>query len=138
MKVTLFRQDDMHFVAQGDSGQQISLDGSAAEGGRSRGIRPMETVLAALGGCSAIDVMSILKKSRQTVTDCTIDITAERGDEVPAVFRNIHIHYRIVGAGLTEKMVARAISLSADKYCSVSRMLECTAKITHSHEIISP
>lgn len=137
MKVTLSRQNDMHFIARGDSGQPISLDGSAAEG-RRRGARPMEAVLAALGGCSAIDVISILKKSRQTVTDCTIDITAERGDEVPAVFRNIHIHYRISGVGLEHKTVARAISLSADKYCSVSKMLECTAEITHSHEIISP
>ena len=138
MKVTLQRNDGVHFTATTESGHNIELDGSEAVGGRERGARPMETVLAGLGGCTAIDVMSTLGKSRQEVIDCVIDIDAERADSIPAVFTRIHLHYTLVGNGLDPKKVARAVSLSAEKYCSVTRMLEKTAVITHDFEIHSP
>lgn len=136
MKVKLQRNASVHFTATTESGHSIELDGSEAVGGEEKGARPMETVLAGLGGCSAIDVMSTLGKSRQDVADCVIDIEAERADSIPAVFTRIHMHYTLVGSDLDPRKVARAISLSAEKYCSVTRMLEKTAVITHDFEIL--
>ncbi len=112
------------------------MDGSAEVGGQNLGARPMEVVLAGLGGCSAIDVMSILKKSRQHASHCEIEITANRADTLPAVFTRIHLLYRISGQQLDQKKVQRAISLSMDKYCSVTRMLEKTAAMSFGVEII--
>ena len=136
MNVKLQRNTGVHFTATTESGHSIELDGSEAVGGQDKGARPMETVLAGLGGCSAIDVMSTLSKSRQDVADCVIDIEAERADSIPAVFTRIHMHYTLVGSNLDSRKVARAVSLSADKYCSVTRMLEKTAVITHDFEIL--
>jgi len=138
MKVTLRRNTGVHFTATTESGHAIELDGSEPVGGQEKGARPMETVLAGLGGCTAIDVMSTLGKSRQDVADCVIDIDAERADSIPAVFTRIHMHYTLVGNDLDPKKVARAVSLSAEKYCSVTRMLEKTAVITHDFEIQKP
>ena len=136
MKVTLRRAEGINFIATTESGHEISMDGSAAVGGADLGARPMETVLAGLGGCSAIDVISILTKSRQEVGRCEIDIEAERADGIPAVFTRIHVHYRVHGPDLDDRKVARAISLSMEKYCSVTRMLAKTAEISSSYEII--
>ena len=96
----------------------------------------MEMLLMGLGGCSSLDVMSILQKSRQDVTDCRAEIEAERADEVPAVFTRIHLHFVVTGHKLKDNLVKRAVSLSAEKYCSASIMLEkAGVAITHSHEI---
>jgi putative redox protein len=96
----------------------------------------MEMLLMGLGGCSAFDVMSMLKKSRQQVVDCRAELKAERADAVPAVFTSIHLHFVVTGTALKESQVARAVSLSAEKYCSASIMLEAAGvDITHSHEV---
>ena len=112
------------------------MDGAPEFGGRNRGIRPMEAVLIGLGGCTAFDVISILKKSRQQVTDCVAELEAERADTAPKVFTRIHVHFVVSGTRLDPKKVARAIELSANKYCSATAMLGKTAEITHDFEII--
>ncbi len=112
------------------------MDGAAEVGGRNQGARPMEVVLAGLGGCSAIDVMLILNKSRQEVSNCEIVITAERADTLPKVFTKIHLFYRVSGKQLDSRKVERAISLSMEKYCSVTKMLEKTAAMSFASEII--
>lgn len=116
-------------------GHKVVMDGPAEGGGRGLGARPMEMLLLGMGGCTSYDVVSILKKARQEVTGCNVDIKAERADAIPAVFTNIHIHFIVSGVGLTEKQVERAINLSAEKYCSASIMLGKTAKISHSFEL---
>ncbi len=136
MIVTLKQLEGVNFIATTESGHEISIDGSDQVGGQNRGARPMEIVLAGLGGCSSIDVMSILKKSRVDVADCKIEINAERADAVPSVFSKIHVHYIFSGNQLDQKKVSRAVSLSMEKYCSVTRMLEKTADITYDFEII--
>lgn len=128
--------DHMSFVGESGSGHSVVMDGSPDHGGRNLGLRPMEMVLLGMGGCTAFDVILMLQKSRQDVTDCEVELDAERADEVPQVFTRINVHFKVSGNGLSDKHVARAVSLSAEKYCSASRMLEKTAKITHSYEII--
>lgn len=128
--------DHMTFVAESGSGHSVVIDGSPEHGGRNLGVRPMEMVLMGLGGCTAFDVMLMLQKSRQLVTDCEIELSAERADEIPAVFTAINVHFKVYGHDLSEKQVARAVSLSSEKYCSVSKMLEETAEITVTHEIL--
>ncbi len=125
------------FVAQSGSGHTVVMDGPADGGGQNLGIRPMEMLLLGTGGCSAYDVVHILKRSRQPVTDCEVKLEAERADTVPAVFTKIHMHFIIKGkAALKSSQVERAVKLSAEKYCSASIMLSKVAEITHSHEII--
>jgi putative redox protein len=136
MKVQVKRNNAVHFTAVTESGHRVEMDGSAEIGGRDNGARPMEVVLAGLGGCSAIDVMTILEKSRQAVSNCEIEINAERADTIPRVFTKIHLFYRVTGNQLETKKVARAISLSMEKYCSVTRMLEKSAMITSDFEIV--
>jgi putative redox protein len=126
----------MSFVGESGSGHSIVMDASPDDGGRNLGVRPMETVLLGLGGCTAIDVMLILQKARQQVEDCSVEISAERAAEVPKVFTKIHLHYRVKGRDLSAKHVERAINLSAEKYCSVTKMLEKTARITHDFELL--
>jgi putative redox protein len=126
----------MTFVAESGSGHSVVMDGSPEHGGRNLGARPMEMLLMGLGGCSAFDVILMLQKSRQSVTDCEIELGAERADAIPAVFTDINMHFKVYGHDLSEKQVARAVSLSAEKYCSASAMLEKTAKITVTHEIL--
>jgi len=126
--------DHMSFVAESGSGHSIVLDGSPDHGGRNLGIRPMESVLIGLGACSAFDVVLMLKKARQNVSDCEVLLEAERADAVPAVFTRVEMVYLVSGTGLSEKQVNRAVSLSAEKYCSVSKMLEQSVEITHRVE----
>lgn len=136
MKATIDWTGDASFKATSGSGHSVQLDGPPDHGGRDLGPRPMEMVLMGLGGCSSFDVMSILQKSRQDVTDCRCELDAERADAVPSVFTRIHLHFIVTGRGLKENLVKRAVSLSAEKYCSASIMLEKGGvKITHDYEI---
>ncbi|NRB38993.1 MAG: OsmC family protein [Pseudomonadales bacterium] len=137
MKATVKWLDNAMFVGESGSGHSVVMDGPESAGGRNMGIRPMEMLLLGMGGCSTFDVMSILKKSRQVVQDCKVEIEAERADAVPAVFTAIHLKFTVTGTKLKEKQVERAVALSAEKYCSASIMLEnAGVKITHSYEII--
>ncbi|MEK7704374.1 MAG: OsmC family protein [Myxococcota bacterium] len=127
----------MTFVAESESGHALVMDGSPEVGGRNLGMRPMEMVLLGMAGCTAFDVVTILKRGRHAVTDCSIEVTAERAEEHPKVFTRIHVQYTVSGRGLAEAAVARAVKLSAETYCSASAMLGKTATITHSHEIVA-
>lgn len=124
------------FVAESDSGHAVVMDGPSEVGGRNLGMRPMEMLLLGMGGCTAVDVVSILEKARQQVTDCVVELSAERADQVPRVFTRIHVRYLVSGRDLKEHHVKRAIQLSAEKYCSASIMLGKTAEITHDYQII--
>ncbi|HEX5637166.1 MAG TPA: OsmC family protein, partial [Gammaproteobacteria bacterium] len=128
--------DHMTFVGESESGHTVVMDGAPEVGGRNLAARPMEMVLMGMGGCTAFDVVMILQRARQPVTDCILELTAERADEVPKVFTKIHVHYIVKGKGLSEKQVEKAVSLSAEKYCSVSIMLGKSAVITHDFEIV--
>ncbi|PID60276.1 MAG: peroxiredoxin [Gammaproteobacteria bacterium] len=136
MKARVKWLDHMSFVGESESGHSVVMDSSPDSGGRNLGTRPMEMVLLGLGGCSAIDVRLILQKSRQHVTDIEVELDAERADDVPAVFTGIRIHYRVKGRSLDERRVGRAVSLSSEKYCSVSRMLEASVKLDFTWEIV--
>ena len=127
----------MSFVGESGSGHSVVMDGAAEAGGRNLGVRPMEMLLLGLGGCTAFDVVSILRKSRAQMVDCEVELEAERAEDVPKVFTRIHVHFIVSGKNLDEKKVARAVSLSADKYCSASRMLAKTAEISHDFEVIN-
>jgi putative redox protein len=136
MKTRIRWKQNVAFEAETDSGHKLLMDGSPEVGGQNLGARPMETVLAGTGACSAIDVILILKKARQQVTDCYVDVEAERATTDPKVFTRIHFHFVVTGKGLDPTKVARAISLSADVYCSASAMLAKTANITHDFELV--
>ena len=136
MKTRVKWLDNMSFVGESGSGHSIVMDGPPEFGGRNLGVRPMEMLLLGLGGCASFDVVSMLKKSKQDLVDCEVEITAERADEEPKVFTKIHLHFVISGNDLSDKRVARAIELSAEKYCSASIMLGKTAAVTHDYEII--
>ena len=123
------------FIGHTGSGHNVVMDGPPEGGGRNLGPRPMEMLLLGMGACTAYDVVSILKKSRQSVADCRVEVSAERAAEDPKVFTNIHAHFVVSGESLDDKAVARAIKLSAEKYCSASLMLGKTAAITHDYEI---
>ncbi|MCS3904608.1 putative redox protein [Methylohalomonas lacus] len=125
------------FIGQTGSGHKVVMDGAPEGGGRNLGARPMEMLLVGMGGCTAYDVVNILRKSRQPVSDCRVELSASRAEQDPKVFTAIHAHFIVSGDGLDEKAVARAISLSADKYCSASLMLGKTAEITHDYEIVA-
>ncbi|WP_448203406.1 OsmC family protein [Azospirillum sp. sgz302134] len=124
------------FVGESGSGHAVVMDAAPEVGGRNLGIRPMEMLLIGMGGCTSIDVVMILEKGRQAVTDCVAEIEAERADTDPKVFTKIHVHFVVTGRGLDPAKVERAISLSAEKYCSASIMLGATAAITHDFEIV--
>lgn len=128
--------DGMTFLAETGSGHTLVMDGPPDSGGRNLAPRPMETVLAGTGGCTAFDVVMILKKSRQAVSGCEVSLKAERADTDPKVFTRIHFHFRVAGTNLKPEMVDRAVKLSAEKYCSASIMLGKTAEITHDWEIV--
>jgi len=137
MEATINWQGDVQFAGTTESGHTITIDGPPDHGGKNAGARPMELVLLGLGGCASFDVISILKKSRQQVTGCETRLSAERDTAIPAVFTKIHLHFVVTGSELKEKQVARAVELSAEKYCSASRMLERGGvAITHSYEVI--
>lgn len=135
MKARIKLLENVSFVAESDSGHAMVMDGAPEGGGRNLGPRPMEVVLMGTGGCTAYDVMHILRKSRAPVTDCAIEIDAERADEDPKVFTKIHFHFIVTGNRLKPAQVERAVQLSAEKYCSASIMLGKTAAITHDFEI---
>ena len=137
MKCRIKWLDHMSFVGESDSGHSVVMDGAPDAGGRNLGVRPMEMLLLGLGGCTAFDVISILHKSRQQVVDCEVEIEAERAEDIPRVFTKIHVHFIVSGRDLEQSKVAKAVDLSADKYCSASRMLEKTAAITHDFKIIN-
>ncbi|MEM7562851.1 MAG: OsmC family protein [Pseudomonadota bacterium] len=136
MKCRVKWLDHMSFVGESGSGHSVVMDGAPEAGGRNLGIRPMEMMLLGMGGCTAFDVVSILKKSRQAVVDCEVELESERADTVPKVFTKIHAHFIVKGHQLDPVKVGKAVALSADKYCSASRMLEKTAEITHDFEIV--
>lgn len=136
MKATIELQQNVNFKATSGSGHTIQMDGPADFGGENLGARPMETMLIGMGGCASFDVVHILRKRRLEVTNCIAEIEAERADTEPKVFTKIHLHFKVSGADLTEKAVAKAVQLSAEKYCSASIMLGKTADISHSHEIV--
>jgi putative redox protein len=125
----------MGFVGESGSGHSIVMDGPPEHGGSDLGVRPMEMLLLGLGGCASFDVIHILKKSRQDVTDCEALLEAERADQEPKVFTHIHLHFVVTGRNLSDKQVERAIQLSSEKYCSASIMLGKTAEITHDFKI---
>jgi len=136
MRATISWQGRVKFVAESGTGHQVVLDGPADHGGENQGPRPMEMLLMGMGGCASFDVMTILKKSRQEVTDCRCELTAERADAVPAVFTKIHLHFVVTGREIKENLVKRAVSLSAEKYCSASIMLaKGGVEISHSFEV---
>jgi putative redox protein len=124
------------FVGESGSGHAVVMDGPEDSGGRNLGIRPMEMLLLGMGGCTAFDVVHILNRARQPVTDCVVELEAERAATEPKVFTRIHVHFRVSGNGLSEKQVARAVELSAGKYCSASIMLGKVAEISHDFEVI--
>ena len=136
MKATVKWLDNMSFVGESGSGHSVVMDGPPDDGGRNMGVRPMEMVLLGMGGCTAFDVVHILKRARQNIEDCHVEMEAERATDIPKVFTKIHAHYVIKGKGLDAKKVERAITMTAEKYCSVSIMLANSVEITHDFEII--
>ncbi|MHB1094428.1 OsmC family protein [Thiobacillus sp.] len=135
MKARVKLIEGVSFVGQSESGHSVVMDGSPDAGGRNLGVRPMEMLLLGMGGCSAFDVVHILRKSRQQVTDCVADLAAERADTDPKVFTRIHVHFTVTGKELDPKRVEQAVKLSAEKYCSASIMLGKVAVVTHDFEI---
>lgn len=136
MECTVRWHDGMSFIAETGSGHLVAMDGAPDAGGRNLAPRPMELLLAGTGGCTAFDVVMILKKGRQDVAGCEVKLTADRAAEDPKVFTRIHMHFVVRGRGLKADSVERAIKLSAEKYCSASIMLGRTAEMTHSWEIV--
>lgn len=126
----------MSFVAETSSGHAFVMDGAPEAGGRNMGPRPMETVLAGAGGCTALDVVLILRKSGQEISGCEVQLAAERAETDPKIFTSIHMHFVVRGKNLKSSLVESAIKLSHNKYCSASAMLGKTAAITHDYEII--
>ncbi len=137
MKATVKWVDGVMFVGESGSGHAMVLDGAPDSGGRNMGMRPMELMALAVGSCSSFDVVTILRKARQDISGCVAEVTAERVDATPSVFESMHLHFKVTGKDLSDKQVARAVELSADKYCSASIMLkQAGVKITHDYEII--
>jgi putative redox protein len=136
MKSTVRWAGEASFVGKTESGHEITMDGPPDLGGRNQGPRPMELLLTGMGGCTAFDVVLILRRSRQNISDCVAELSAERATEDPKVFTRIHVHFIVSGSGLDPAKVERAVNLSAEKYCSASIMLAKTAEITHDFEIV--
>jgi len=136
MKARIKWVQDVMFLGESGSGHSVVMDGAPDAGGRNLGVRPMEMLLLGLGGCSAFDVMLILKRGREAVADCVVDIDAERATTDPKVFTKIVMHYTITGQGLDRKKVERAVQLSAEKYCSASAIIGKTAEITHTITLV--
>ena len=136
MKGTVTLQEGSTFEGVAGSGHRVTMDVAPEVGGQNLGLRPMEMVLLGLGGCTAIDVLHMLRKGRQPITDMRVELNAERADDVPKVFTRIHLHFVLTGAGLDPHKIERAINLSASKYCSASMMLNKTAEMTHDFEIV--
>ena len=135
MKARIKWIENVAFVGESESGHALVMDGAPEGGGRNIGLRPMETVLIGTGGCAAYDVVHILRRSRAPVTDCVLEMSAERAAQDPKIFTRIHFHFVVTGTGLKSEQVERAVHLSAEKYCSASIMLGKMAEITHDFEI---
>ncbi len=135
MNVRIKWIEGVAFLGESQTGHAVVMDGAPENGGRNIGMRPMEMLLIGMGGCTSFDVVTILKKSRQAVVDCVAEISAERAEDIPKVFTKIHVHFIVTGNDLNEKQVARAVSLSAEKYCSASIMLSKSVAITHDFEV---
>ena len=139
MQTTVKWVDGVMFLGESGSGHSVVMDGAPDQGGRNIGARPMEMILLGLGGCASFDVMTMLQKGRQQVSDCRVEISAQRVDAVPAVFSSIHLEFVLSGSTLKESQVKRAVELSAEKYCSASIMLEAAGvEISHSYRIEAP
>ena len=139
MQTTVKWVDGVMFLGESGSGHSVVMDGAPDQGGRNIGARPMEMILLGLGGCASFDVMTMLQKGRQQVSDCRVEISAQRVDAVPAVFSSIHLEFVLSGSNLKESQVKRAVELSAEKYCSASIMLEAAGvEINHSYRIEAP
>lgn len=136
MKVRIQWLDAVAFRATTESGHTLTMDGAPESGGCNLGPRPMETVLAGTGGCTAYDVVAILRKARQEASEVLVDVDAERASTDPKVFTRIHFHFTVKGRGVKPEAVERAIALSAEKYCSASIMLGKTAQLSHDFEIV--
>ncbi|HEB99915.1 MAG TPA: OsmC family protein [Thiotrichales bacterium] len=136
MKARVKWVEEVTFLGESESGHAVVMDGPPENGGRNLGVRPMEMILLGMGGCTGFDVVHILKRARQPVEDCVVELSAERAETVPKVFTRIHVHFVVKGQGLSEKQVARAVELSAEKYCSASIMLGKAVDITHDYEIV--
>jgi putative redox protein len=136
MKARIKWVQDATFLGESGSGHAVVMDGPPEHGGRNLGVRPMEMLLLGMGGCTAFDVIHILRKGRQPVTDCVAELSAERASTEPKVFTRIHVHFVVKGKGLSDTHVRRAIELSAEKYCSASIMLGKVAQISHDYEIV--
>ena len=136
MNISVNWIDGMLMVGKSHSGHSITMDGPPEIGGNNLGVRPMEMLLLGVAGCTMIDVVTTLKKMRQDLTNCETKLSAERADEHPKVFTDIHIKFIVKGQDLDPKKVEKAITLSAEKYCSASIMLGKTASITHDFEIV--
>lgn len=137
MQVKINWVSGVAFSGETDAGHKIMMDGSAEVGGQNLGARPMETVLIGTGGCSAIDVVLILKKARQDVTDCQVIVDADRATTDPKVFTKIHFHYVVTGNNLNATHVDRAVKLSAEKYCSATAMMAKTATVTFDFALVA-
>ncbi|MCY4429587.1 MAG: OsmC family protein [Rhodospirillales bacterium] len=136
MEANIVWKDGVTFTARSGSGHEITIDGPPESGGRNAGARPMELMLLGLGGCAAFDVVHILRKSRSAVSRCEARVTANRAESDPKVFTDVHLHFTVAGENLTEKKVARAVELSAEKYCSASIMLRrAGVAVTHGFEL---
>jgi len=136
MKARVKWVEQVSFLGETESGHAVPMDGAPAAGGRNLGPRPMEMLLIGAGGCTSFDVISILKKSRQAVSDCYVELDAERAETDPKVFTKIHMHFVVTGKDIKPEAVEKAIKLSAEKYCSASIMLGATAAITHDFEVV--
>ena len=137
MKARVKWVENAAFVGETGSSHGIVIDGPEEIGGRNLGARPMELMLLSVGACSSVDVLHILRKSRQTVSDCVVEVSGERADTEPKVFTRIHLKFLVSGENLSETRVARAVELSAEKYCSASIMLQRGGvEISHSFEIL--
>jgi putative redox protein len=136
MKARVKWVEQASFLGETESNHAVLMDGPPTAGGRNLGPRPMEMLLIGTGGCTAFDVVSILKKSRQAISDCYVELTAERAETEPKVFTKIHMHFVVKGKDIKPEAVEKAIKLSAEKYCSASIMLGHTAAITHDFEVV--
>jgi len=135
VKVRVKWIEGVSFMGESETGHAVVLDGAPENGGRNIGMRPMEMLLIGMGACTSFDVVTILQKARQPIVDCVAEIDAARADDVPKVFTKIYVHFVITGNNLNEMQVARAVKLSAEKYCSASIMLSKSVDISHGYEI---
>jgi putative redox protein len=136
MKARVKWVEQASFLGETESNHAVLMDGPSSAGGRNLGPRPMEMLLLGAGGCTSFDVVTILKKSRQAISDCYVELDAERAETDPKVFTRIHMHFVVTGRDIKPDAVEKAIKLSAEKYCSASIMLGQTATITHDFEVI--